>query len=76
MARIFWVHQREAPTGSSCTRFGRAVYALTIDILCANYSPTAGRVEDDRRAAGLLPGRCWRGSLHPNAIYDWTLEGE
>ncbi|BDB30209.1 MULTISPECIES: hypothetical protein [Cupriavidus] len=45
MARIFWVHQREAPTGSSCTRFGRAVYALTIDILCANYSPTAGRVE-------------------------------
>jgi hypothetical protein len=50
---VFRVNRRDA-TGEELTQFGRALAALTIDILCAGSPQAKGRVE---RAFGTLQDR-------------------
>src|SRR6201992_72638 len=42
---VFRVNHPGALGGDGMTQFDRALYALTIDIICANSSPAKGRVE-------------------------------
>jgi hypothetical protein len=42
---VFRVTHPGALGGDGMTQFGRALYALNIDIICANSSPAKGRVE-------------------------------
>ena len=42
---VFRVNHPGALGGDGMTQFGRALYALNIDIICANSSPAKGRVE-------------------------------
>jgi len=51
---IFRVNKREASTGSGMTQFGRALFELNIDIICANSPQAKGRVE---RCFGTLQDR-------------------
>ncbi|WP_455289222.1 ISNCY family transposase [Cupriavidus necator] len=53
-AGIFRVNRRDAAEGRGYTQFGRALFELNIDILCANSSPANGRVE---RMNGTLQDR-------------------
>jgi hypothetical protein len=53
-AGIFRVNRQEAAEGRGYTQFGRALFELNIDILCANSSPAKGRVE---RMNGTLQDR-------------------
>ncbi|KUE85094.1 integrase [Cupriavidus necator] len=53
-AGIFRVNARDAAEGRGYTQFGRALFELNIDILCANSSPAKGRVE---RMNGTLQDR-------------------
>jgi hypothetical protein len=51
---IFRVNKREATTGSGMTQFGRALFELNVDIICANSPQAKGRVE---RCFGTLQDR-------------------
>lgn len=53
-AGIFRVNARDSAEGRGYTQFGRALFELNIDILCANSSPAKGRVE---RMNGTLQDR-------------------
>jgi len=53
-AGIFRVHAQDSAEGRGYTQFGRALYELNIDILCANTSQAKGRVE---RMNGTLRDR-------------------
>ncbi|SPK70607.1 transposase (plasmid) [Cupriavidus taiwanensis] len=53
-AGIFRVNARDNAEGRGYTQFGRALFELNIDILCANSSPAKGRVE---RMNGTLQDR-------------------
>ncbi len=53
-ASIFRVNRQESAEGRGYTQFGRALFELNIDILCANSSPAKGRVE---RMNGTLQDR-------------------
>ncbi|MFS8981030.1 ISNCY family transposase [Cupriavidus necator] len=53
-AGIFRVNARDVAEGRGYTQFGRALFELNIDILCANSSPAKGRVE---RMNGTLQDR-------------------
>ncbi|WP_427308413.1 ISNCY family transposase [Cupriavidus sp. H39] len=53
-AGIFRVNARDGAEGRGYTQFGRALFELNIDILCANSSPAKGRVE---RMNGTLQDR-------------------
>jgi hypothetical protein len=53
-AGIFRVNAKDAAEGRGYTQFGRALFELNIDILCANSSPAKGRVE---RMNGTLQDR-------------------
>ncbi|RCJ03160.1 ISNCY family transposase, partial [Cupriavidus necator] len=44
-AGIFRVNARDNAEGRGYTQFGRALFELNIDSLCANSSPAKGRVE-------------------------------
>src|SRR5215813_8504739 len=44
-AGVFRVNHPGALGGNGMTQFGRALHALNIDIICANSSPSKGRVE-------------------------------
>ncbi|SOY78164.1 transposase [Cupriavidus taiwanensis] len=51
---VFRVNARDSAEGRGYTQFGRALFELNIDILCANSSPAKGRVE---RMNGTLQDR-------------------
>jgi len=51
---VFRVNAKANAEGCGYTQFGRALYELNIDILCANSSPAKGRVE---RMNGTLQDR-------------------
>ena len=53
-AGIFRVNKKDTTEGRGYTQFGRALYELNIDILCANTSQAKGRVE---RMNGTLQDR-------------------
>ena len=53
-AGIFRVNARDRAEGRGYTQFGRALYELNIDIICANTSQAKGRVE---RMNGTLQDR-------------------
>ncbi|SPS03037.1 ISNCY family transposase [Cupriavidus taiwanensis] len=53
-AGIFRVNAKDSAEGRGYTQFGRALFELNIDILCANSSPAKGRVE---RMNGTLQDR-------------------
>ncbi|UDM48898.1 ISNCY family transposase [Cupriavidus sp. MP-37] len=53
-AGIFRVNAKDNAEGRGYTQFGRALFELNIDILCANSSPAKGRVE---RMNGTLQDR-------------------
>jgi len=53
-AGIFRSNQRQSPEERGYTQFGRALFELNIDILCANTSQAKGRVE---RMNGTLQDR-------------------
>ncbi|BEU72177.1 hypothetical protein MAFF211271_17320 [Ralstonia syzygii subsp. indonesiensis] len=53
-AGVFRVNARENAEGRGYTQFGRALFELNIDILCANTSQAKGRVE---RMNGVLQDR-------------------
>ena len=53
-AGIFRVNAQDNAEGRGYTQFGRALFELNIDILCANSSPAKGRVE---RMNGTLQDR-------------------
>ncbi|SOZ40887.1 transposase (plasmid) [Cupriavidus neocaledonicus] len=53
-AGIFRVNARDSAEGRGYTQFGRALFELNIDILCANSSPAKGRIE---RMNGTLQDR-------------------
>lgn len=53
-AGIFRVNAKDGPDGRGYTQFGRALFELNIDILCANSSQAKGRVE---RMHGVLQDR-------------------
>ncbi|WP_458218742.1 ISNCY family transposase [Paracidovorax citrulli] len=53
-AGIFRVNAKDGPDGRGYTQFGRALFELNIDILCANSSQAKGRVE---RMNGVLQDR-------------------
>ncbi|SOY64329.1 hypothetical protein CBM2589_A70433 [Cupriavidus taiwanensis] len=59
---VFRVNARDSAEGRGYTQFGRALFELNIDILCANSSPAKGRVE---RVPGQCPGQRRRPRLHP-----------
>lgn len=42
---IFYISKRDGVGGERVTQFGRALYELNIESLCANSSPAKGRVE-------------------------------
>ncbi|PWK34267.1 hypothetical protein C7419_103586, partial [Cupriavidus plantarum] len=52
--RIFRANRQQTPEGRGYTQFGRALFELNIDILCANSSQAEGRVE---RMNGTLQDR-------------------
>jgi hypothetical protein len=51
---IFRVNRKDAAGGEGVTQFGRALLALSIDIICANSPQAKGRIE---RAFGTLQDR-------------------
>ncbi|MCT9119120.1 ISNCY family transposase [Cupriavidus gilardii] len=53
-AGVFRVNAKDGPDGRGYTQFGRALFELNIDILCANSSQAKGRVE---RMNGTLQDR-------------------
>jgi Integrase core domain. len=53
-AGVFRVNAKDGPDGRGYTQFGRALFELNIDILCANSSQAKGRVE---RMNGVLQDR-------------------
>ncbi|SOZ34863.1 Integrase [Cupriavidus neocaledonicus] len=53
-ASVFRVNRPNATGGDGYTQFGRALYELNIDSLCANSSPAKGRIE---RMNGTLQDR-------------------
>ncbi|QET03932.1 ISNCY family transposase (plasmid) [Cupriavidus pauculus] len=53
-ASIFRTNRQQTPEGRGYTQFGRALFELNIDILCANTSQAKGRVE---RMNGTLQDR-------------------
>ncbi|MFC4419689.1 ISNCY family transposase [Cupriavidus pampae] len=53
-AGIFRANRQQTPEGRGYTQFGRALFELNIDILCANSSQAKGRVE---RMNGTLQDR-------------------
>lgn len=50
---IFRINKAGATSGTGMTQFGRALYELNIEIICANSSPAKGRVE--RMNKTLIP---------------------
>jgi transposase len=52
---IFRVNRREAAGGDGMTQFGRALYDLNIEILCANSPQAKGRVERAHLTLQSLP---------------------
>lgn len=53
-AGIFRANRQQTPEGRGYTQFGRALFELNIDIVCANTSQAKGRVE---RMNGTLQDR-------------------
>jgi transposase len=44
-ATVFRCNQKDVAGGDGCTQFGRVLYELNIDLICANSSQAKGRVE-------------------------------
>ena len=57
---IFRVNRKEAAVGDGVTQFGRALLALNIDIICANYDAVVAELHLRLPAAKILlyRGQC------------------
>jgi len=58
-ASIFRINQVSATGGAGHTQFGRALYELNIDILCANNSQAKGRDSALRVHSKMFPRMRW-----------------
>jgi hypothetical protein len=67
-------HPSEEDRNSGLTRFGRALYELNIDIICANTPPAKGRVERaNQTLQDRLVLRRRRVPLETGTNFGWIL---